>query len=73
MKYTCPLMMTLSNIRQGGLGNTSGMRVLLLSLVSISLLISRPSVRNAFFAGMLTFGGIGTYWLITAFIFVGGF
>jgi hypothetical protein len=30
-------------------------------------------VRNAFFAGMLTFGGIGTYWLITAFIFVGGF
>lgn len=42
-------------------------------LGSISLLISRPSVRNAFFAGMLTFGGIGTYWLITAFIFVGGF
>ncbi|OYT91662.1 MAG: hypothetical protein CFE43_11995 [Burkholderiales bacterium PBB3] len=45
-----------------------------LSLVlgSISLLLNRPSVRNSFYGGMVGLGVVGLYFLVQAFVMVGG-
>jgi hypothetical protein len=42
-------------------------------LGSISLLMTRKRVRSGFFFGMIGFGILGTYYLVDAFVFVGGF